>query len=122
MRKVCTKILSIVGNVLTVRAEGIAYEELAEVSTAMGKSLAAVAHDIKAPLAVIGGFAELSLAIPRLVCNVDILPVFVDISLVLVAIFPVLVSTAKLSRVANTGGFADGSLGIPRLAVLPILA
>ena len=42
MRKVCTKILSIVGNVLTVRAEGIAYEELAEVATQMGKSLAQV--------------------------------------------------------------------------------
>ena len=42
MRKVCTKILNIVGNVLTVRAEGIAYEELAEISTAMGKSLAQV--------------------------------------------------------------------------------
>lgn len=42
MRKVCTKILSIVGNVLTVRAEGVAYEELAEVSTSMGKSLAQV--------------------------------------------------------------------------------
>jgi len=42
MRKVCTKILSIVGNVLTVRAEGVAYEELAEVSTSMGGSLAQV--------------------------------------------------------------------------------
>jgi V/A-type H+-transporting ATPase subunit B len=42
MRKVCTKILNIVGNVLTVRAEGVAYEELAEVSTSMGKSLAQV--------------------------------------------------------------------------------
>jgi V/A-type H+-transporting ATPase subunit B len=42
MRKVCTKILSIVGNVLMVRAEGVAYEELAEVSTSMGKSLAQV--------------------------------------------------------------------------------
>jgi len=42
MRKVCTKILSIVGNVLTVRAEGVAYEELAEVSTRMGRSLAQV--------------------------------------------------------------------------------
>ena len=37
-------------------------------------------------------------------------------------ILAVLVSTAKLSPVANTGGTADGSLGIPRLAVLPILA
>ncbi|MEE8359964.1 MAG: V-type ATP synthase subunit B [Candidatus Omnitrophota bacterium] len=42
MRKVCTRILNIVGNVLTVRAEGISYEELAEVSTSMGKSLAQV--------------------------------------------------------------------------------
>lgn len=42
MRKVCTKILSIVGNVLTVRAEGVAYEELAEISTSMGTSLAQV--------------------------------------------------------------------------------
>ena len=42
MRKVCTKILSIVGNVLSVRAEGIAYEELAEITTARGKSLAQV--------------------------------------------------------------------------------
>lgn len=42
MRKVCTKILSIIGNVLMVRAEGVKYEELAEVSTSMGKSLAQV--------------------------------------------------------------------------------
>ncbi len=42
MRRVCTKILRIVGNVLTVRAEGVAYEELAEVSTSMGRSLAQV--------------------------------------------------------------------------------
>jgi len=42
MRKVCTRILSIVGNVLTVRAEGVSYEELAEVSTSMGESLAQV--------------------------------------------------------------------------------
>ena len=42
MRKVCTRILSIVGNVLTVRAEGVKYEELAEVKTAMGRSLAQV--------------------------------------------------------------------------------
>jgi len=42
MRKVCTRILSIVGNVLAVRAEGIQYEELAEISTSMGKSLAQV--------------------------------------------------------------------------------
>ncbi len=42
MRKVCTRILSIIGNVLTVRAEGVAYEELAEVHTSLGRSLAQV--------------------------------------------------------------------------------
>jgi len=42
MKKVCTKIINIVGNVLTVKAEGVAYNELAEVSTAMGDSLAQV--------------------------------------------------------------------------------
>jgi V/A-type H+/Na+-transporting ATPase subunit B len=42
MRRVCTKILSIVGNVLSVRAEGVAYEELAQVHTAYGVSLAQV--------------------------------------------------------------------------------
>jgi len=42
MRKVCTKILSIVGNVVTVRADGVAYEELAEISTKREKSLAQV--------------------------------------------------------------------------------
>ncbi len=42
MRKVCTKILSIVGNVVTVRAEGIGYEDLAEISTSTGRSLAQV--------------------------------------------------------------------------------
>lgn len=42
MRKICTRILSIVGNVLTVRAEGVKYEELAEISGSMGKSLAQV--------------------------------------------------------------------------------
>ncbi|MCD6115807.1 V-type ATP synthase subunit B [bacterium] len=42
MRKVHNKILSIAGNVITVRAEGVAYEELAEVSTQWGKSLAQV--------------------------------------------------------------------------------
>ncbi|MDB4349636.1 V-type ATP synthase subunit B [Omnitrophica bacterium] len=47
MRKVCTRILNIVGNVLTVRAEGVAYEELAEVSTSMGKSLAQVIRLVK---------------------------------------------------------------------------
>jgi V/A-type H+-transporting ATPase subunit B len=42
MRKVCTRILNIAGNVVTVRAEGIAYQELAEISTSMGTSLAQV--------------------------------------------------------------------------------
>ena len=37
-----TKILSIVGNVVTVRSEGVAYEELAEISTQRGRSLAQV--------------------------------------------------------------------------------
>jgi len=42
MKKVYNKILSIVGNVITVRAEGIGYEELAEVSTSRGTTLAQV--------------------------------------------------------------------------------
>lgn len=42
MRKVSTRILSIIGNVITVRAEGIAYQELAEIMTQRGKSLAQV--------------------------------------------------------------------------------
>ncbi len=42
MQKVCTRILSIVGNVIMVRAEGVAYEELAEVASSWGKSLAQV--------------------------------------------------------------------------------
>ncbi|MFQ5951861.1 MAG: V-type ATP synthase subunit B [Candidatus Omnitrophota bacterium] len=42
MRKVCTRILSIAGNVVTVRAEGVSYQELAEISTSMGTSLAQV--------------------------------------------------------------------------------
>jgi len=42
LRRVCTKILSIVGNVLSVRAEGVAYEELAQVHTSYGVSLAQV--------------------------------------------------------------------------------
>ncbi|MFH1202001.1 MAG: V-type ATP synthase subunit B [Candidatus Omnitrophota bacterium] len=42
MRKIYNKILSIVGNVITVKAEGVAYEELAEVKTSRGKSLAQV--------------------------------------------------------------------------------
>jgi V/A-type H+-transporting ATPase subunit B len=42
MKKICTRIINIAGNVLTVRAEGVAYQELAEVNSAMGKSLAQV--------------------------------------------------------------------------------
>jgi V/A-type H+-transporting ATPase subunit B len=42
MRRVYNHILNIVGNVLTVAAEGVHYEELAEVSTSYGKSLAQV--------------------------------------------------------------------------------
>jgi len=42
MQRVCTKILSIVGNVLAVRASGVAYEELALVTTLHGNSLAQV--------------------------------------------------------------------------------
>lgn len=42
MRKVCTKILSIVGNVIMVEAEGIAYQELAEITSSWGKSLGQV--------------------------------------------------------------------------------
>mgnify|MGYP001059415692 CR=1 FL=1 len=42
MKKVYNKILSIVGNVISVRAEGISNEELAEVSTRRGTSLAKV--------------------------------------------------------------------------------
>jgi len=42
MKKIHSKILSVVGNVITVKAEGIAYEELAEITTSRGKSLAQV--------------------------------------------------------------------------------
>jgi len=42
MRKVHSKIISISGNVITVKASGVAYEELAEVRTSRGKSLAQV--------------------------------------------------------------------------------
>jgi V/A-type H+/Na+-transporting ATPase subunit B len=42
MRKVYNKLSSIVGNVITVKAEGVGYEDLAEISTARGKSLAQV--------------------------------------------------------------------------------
>ena len=42
MRKVHNKILSIVGNVITVKAQGVAYQELAKVKTSRGISLAQV--------------------------------------------------------------------------------
>ena len=42
MRKVHSKILSIVGNVIAVKATGVAYEELAEVKSVRSKSLAQV--------------------------------------------------------------------------------
>ena len=42
MKKVYNKILSIVGNVITVKAKDVANEELAEVSTDRGKTLAQV--------------------------------------------------------------------------------
>lgn len=42
MRRVYNKILSIVGNVITVKAEDVVYEELAEITTQRGKSLAQV--------------------------------------------------------------------------------
>lgn len=42
MRKVHSKILSIAGNVITVRAKDVAYEELAQVKTDRGVSLAQV--------------------------------------------------------------------------------
>ena len=42
MKKVHSKILSISGNVITVKAKGVAYEELAEIKTFRGKSLAQV--------------------------------------------------------------------------------
>ena len=42
MRKVYHQIIRISGNVITVEAEGVAYNELAEVSSARGTSLAQV--------------------------------------------------------------------------------
>ncbi len=42
MNKVFNRIESIVGNVITVRAEGVRYNELAEITTRFGKSLAEV--------------------------------------------------------------------------------
>ncbi|MFA4839220.1 MAG: V-type ATP synthase subunit B [Candidatus Neomarinimicrobiota bacterium] len=42
MQKVYNKILSVTGNVITVKASDVAYEELAEITTSRGKSLAQV--------------------------------------------------------------------------------
>ena len=42
MKKVHSKILSIIGNVITVKATGVAYEELAQVKSSRGTSLAQV--------------------------------------------------------------------------------
>ena len=42
MKKVHSRILSIVGNVITVKARGVAYEELAKIRTARGESLGKV--------------------------------------------------------------------------------
>ena len=42
MNKVYNKIESIVGNVITVKASGVRYNELAQISTRFGKSLAQV--------------------------------------------------------------------------------
>jgi V/A-type H+-transporting ATPase subunit B len=42
MRKVYSKIETIAGNVISVKADGVSYGELAEVTTSFGKSLAEV--------------------------------------------------------------------------------
>ena len=42
MNKIFNKIESIVGNVITVKATGVKYHELAEITTRFGKSLAEV--------------------------------------------------------------------------------
>ncbi len=42
MNQVYDKVLSVAGNVITVKAETVAYEELAEITTSRGKSLAQV--------------------------------------------------------------------------------
>ena len=42
MQKVYTKIESIIGNVITVRAEGVRNQDLAEITTSQGKSYANV--------------------------------------------------------------------------------
>ncbi|MDW7681635.1 MAG: V-type ATP synthase subunit B, partial [bacterium] len=42
MRKIYNKILQISGNVITVKASAVSYEELAEITSQRGKSLAQV--------------------------------------------------------------------------------
>ncbi|MCM8756418.1 MAG: V-type ATP synthase subunit B, partial [Candidatus Omnitrophica bacterium] len=42
MKKVYTKVISIVGNVITVKAKGASYYELAQIKTQRGISLAQV--------------------------------------------------------------------------------
>ncbi|MBR7095498.1 MAG: V-type ATP synthase subunit B, partial [Clostridia bacterium] len=42
MNKVYNKIESITGNVITVKADGVRYGELAEITTRFGKSLAQI--------------------------------------------------------------------------------
>ena len=42
MRRVINKILQVAGNVITVKATDVTYEELAEITTKRGKSLAQV--------------------------------------------------------------------------------
>ncbi|MDX9746694.1 MAG: V-type ATP synthase subunit B [Syntrophales bacterium] len=62
MRKVYSKIESISGNVITVSADGVKYEDLAEVTSAHGKSLAQVIKldDDKVSLQVFAGSRGIS--------------------------------------------------------------
>ena len=57
MRKIYHKIIQIQGNVITVEAEDVAYNELAEVSSRLGTSLAQVIRlqDNKVYLQVFAG-------------------------------------------------------------------
>ncbi len=58
MRKVYSKIETIAGNVISVKADGVSYGELAEVSTSYGKSLAEVIkldHDMVSLQVFAGG-------------------------------------------------------------------
>ncbi len=56
MNKVFNRIESITGNVITVRADGVRYNELAEISTRFGRSLASV-NKIDGPLVSLQVFA-----------------------------------------------------------------